>query len=234
MEAGLVISPRFAAEAATANASFEKTHSAKLVKFPALELRCFDAREPIFSEGEVSTDVFEIVQGAVMVARHLSGGRRQILDIAGPGRIIGFSAGRTHDCSAIALRKASAYCHDRRHDRTSPNHGGHLTAAMFDEIHRLRELATSLGRRTAVERLVGFLLAMMPDDAEAEAPIELILPVSRPEIADHLGLVVETVCRNFTLLKRKGVIRIAGNYGLTILDPAALRRMAAGNMLQDC
>jgi hypothetical protein len=181
MEAGLVISPRFAAQAATANASFEKAHNGNLVEFPAFELRNFDMREPIFSEGE-----------------------------------------------------ASAYFFDRRRGRTSPSRGVRLTAAMFHEIHRPRDLATSLGRKTAAERLAGFLLAMTPDDADGEAPIELILPVSRPEIADHVGLVVETVCRNLTLLKRKGFIRVEGNFGLTILDPGALRRIAAGRAPRDC
>ena len=113
MEAGLVISPRFAAKAATANASFEKAHNGNLIEFPAFELRNFAMREPIFSEGE-----------------------------------------------------ASAYFFNRRHRRTSPSRGVHSTAAMFHEVHRLRDLATSLGRKTAAERLTGFLLAMTPDDAE--------------------------------------------------------------------
>jgi CRP-like cAMP-binding protein len=233
MEADLAISPRFAAEAAVANAPFEKTPEGALLNFPVVELRSFDAREAIFSEGETATDIFEILEGAVMVVRHLSGGRRQILDIAGPGRIIGLTLGQTHDCSAIALGKASVHCHDRRPDRTSLPPDVQLTAAMFDEIRRLRDLATSLGRKTAVERLAGFLLAMIPDEACSEAPVELVLPVSRPEIADHLGLVVETVCRNFTLLKRQGFIQVAGNYRLTIVDPSALRRMAAGESPRD-
>jgi len=234
MEAALAISPRFAAESAVANASLKKARNGHSINFPALESRNFDMREPIFSEGEVSRNFFQIVQGAVMVLRNLSGGRRQILDIAGPGRIIGLTSGRAHDCAAIALRKASVLCYDGRQARNPLNHGVHLTQAMFDEIHRLRDLATSLGRKTAAERLAGFLLAMIGDDDEAQAAVEMILPVSRQEIADHLGLVTETVCRNFTLLKRKGFIRTEGNYGLTVVDPSALRRIARGGASQDC
>jgi CRP/FNR family transcriptional regulator len=58
------------------------------------------------------------------------------------------------------------------------------------------------------------------------SPVEVNLPVSRPEIADHLGLALENVCRNFTLLKGKNIISIRSGARLTILDPAALRQIA--------
>ncbi|MGO9432499.1 helix-turn-helix domain-containing protein [Rhodoblastus sp.] len=232
MKSGLSISPLLAVEAALAKASFELPPTSKLIKFPVPELRRFAAREAIFSQGEPAGEVFQIAQGAVMVLRELSGGRRQILDIAGPGRFIGLTRGAAHDCSAVALRDAAVDCHDRRraHDAF---HGVDFTAAMFDEIHRLRDLATSLGRKTAIERLAGFFLATIGGETEAEEPVELMLPVSRQEIADHLGMVVETVCRNFSLLKRQGLIRVEGKYGLTLLDPAALRQIVRGVALPD-
>jgi CRP/FNR family transcriptional regulator len=99
-----------------------------------------------------------------------------------------------------------------------------LTTAIYDEIHRLRDLATALGRKTAVERLASFLVALLED--KIASPVEIDLPVSRPEIADHLGLALETVSRNFTLLRNKNVIRIGRGARLTILDPSALRQIA--------
>ncbi len=205
--------------------SVETRQKGNLIKFPAMDLQRFAARETIFSECEAASDVFEILQGAVMVLRNLPGGRRQILDIAGPGRFIGLTAGAAHDCSAIALRDVALYSTPAAR-RGRALHGVDLTAAMSGEIHRLRDLATALGRKTAAERMAGFVLAMAGgDDASLD---EVVLPVSRLEIADHLGLALETVCRNLTLLKRKGFIRLEGNFGVTVLDPAALRQIASG------
>jgi CRP/FNR family transcriptional regulator len=194
------------------------------IRFPSSDLRRFAARAPIFSEGEASTDVFEILQGVVMVLRNLSDGRRQILDIAGAGRFIGLTARETHDCSAVVLKKAVLYRHVGGRFLAGPHQSAPLTTALYDEIHRLRDLVTSLGRKTALERLASFLVALI--DHDGCLPVEVALPVSRPEIADHLGLALETVCRNFTLLKAKSIIRIKGGVRLTILDPAALRQIA--------
>jgi CRP-like cAMP-binding protein len=163
------------------------------------------------------------MQGAVMVLRKLSGGRRQILDIARAGRFIGLTARKTHDCSAVALKETLLQLHAiGRND--AGLHGAPFTTAIFDEVHRLRDLATSLGRKTAEERLASFLVALVDDGVAS--PVEMNLPVSRPEIADHLGLALETVSRNFTVLRSKNVIRIGRGARLTILDPSALRQIA--------
>jgi CRP-like cAMP-binding protein len=193
-------------------------------------LRRHAARDLIFSEGEASTDVFEILQGAVMVLRNLSGGRRQILDIAGVGRFIGITAREFHDCSAVALKKTLLYRHAASRSHAESHPGAPLTTAMYDEIHRLRDLATALGRKTAIERLASFLVALLND--KDASPVDIDLPVSRPEIADHLGLALETVCRNLTVLKVNNVISIRRGARLGILDPAALRQIAqAGAVL---
>jgi CRP/FNR family transcriptional regulator len=196
----------------------------RCIRFPSSDLRRHAARDSIFSEGEASTDVFEILQGAVMVLRNLSGGRRQILDIAGVGRFIGITAHEFHDCSAVALKRTVLYRHAASWSHAGPHHGAPLTTAMYGEIHRLRDLATALGRKTAIERLASFLVALL-DDNDTSA-VDMDLPVSRPEIADHLGLALETVCRNLTVLKGKNLVRIGRGTRLTILDPSALRQIA--------
>jgi CRP/FNR family transcriptional regulator len=63
---------------------------------------------------------------------------------------------------------------------------------------------------------------------EDEGPCAIVLPLGRREIADHLGLVIETVCRNFGQLKKQGLIDLDGNCGVVLRDPQALRRIAAG------
>jgi CRP/FNR family transcriptional regulator len=102
---------------------------------------------------------------------------------------------------------------------------------MYDEIHRLRDLATALGRKTAIERLASFLVALLDDNDASQ--VEIDLPVSRPEIADYLGLALETVCRNLTVLKGKNLVRIGRGKRLTFLDLPALKQIAkAGVTMQ--
>jgi CRP/FNR family transcriptional regulator len=227
-----MISPAFANRGNLLNQSSTNRQICDAIRFPSSDLRRYAARDSIFSEGEASSDVFEILQGAVIVLRNLSGGRRQILDIADAGRFIGLTARKTHDCSALALKRTLLYRHAGSSVHAGPHHGAPLTAAIYDEIHRLRDLATALGRKTAVERLASFLVALLDDDSVS--PVEMNLPVSRPEIADHLGLALETVCRNFTVLKGKNLIRIRGGARLTILDPPALRQIAHQGYPQEC
>jgi len=224
MEAGLAISPAQGAEAGGAFGSFRARTKAPSRAVLASNMRRFAPHEAVFREGDMASALYQVTQGAVMVLRTLSGGRRQILDIAGPGRLIGLTSAKTHDCSAIALKGVVVEICDI--EKNAPRHGRHLATAMFDEIHRLRDLATALGRKTAAERLASFLFALTGDDAAS--PVEMVLPVSRQEIADHLGLAIETVCRNFTMMKRKGLVQLEGNYGLTICDLDALRQIAHG------
>jgi CRP-like cAMP-binding protein len=222
MDPGLTISHEPAVDSAAARAHFETGRRKRLALSVARTAR-IASRDTIFAEGEAATEFFQIVEGVVMVLRHLPGDRRQILDIAGRGRFIGLTAGRDHDCTAVALQDTKVIPYPREGTQThSPRPD--LQKVMFDEIHRLRDLATSLGRKTAAERLAGFLLSMV--DEKAETPFSLVLPVSRQEMADCLGLVIETVCRNLTGLKRSGLISLEGQSGLVILDPEGLQRVA--------
>jgi len=90
----------------------------------------------------------------------------------------------------------------------------------------LRDLATLLGRKTALERIASFLVDMIDDGAEASSRLDM--PVTRQEIADYLGLVIETVCRNFAILKRRGIIASIGRDDFRILDLDALRQIGSG------
>ena len=161
-----------------------------------------------------------------MVLRQLPGNRRQILDIAGPGRFVGITPAERHDCTAVAVANSVIYSLDRRAVDNKPAHGEQLTTAMAAEILRLRELATLLGRKTAIERLASFLVEMAGRSKTGSC--DIWLPLSRQEIADYLGLTNETVSRNFTTLKRRGVIETFGQSEVRIVRPEILKKIAVG------
>ncbi len=182
------------------------------------EPRNLERGEKLFAAGHPVSGPYRLVEGSIMVLRTLSGARRQILDIAGTGRTVGFSASGLHDCDAVAISPAVVVPLGKA--------GMDQSAAMLAEIARLRDLATLLGSKTAIERLATFLLQMMGDDFETGQ--RLAMRVSRQEIADYLGVVIETVSRNFVALKTLGALRRVGREDVIILDIPLLRRIAEG------
>jgi CRP/FNR family transcriptional regulator, nitrogen fixation regulation protein len=181
-------------------------------------------RNILFSEGDQADEVFEVLKGTVVVSRSLAGGRRQIIDVVGPGRMVGFTARPTHECSAIALASTELIAFDRFSAQNWNDEDLDFDSAVLREIDRLRRLVSLLGRKTAIERLATFLADLL---GEHEGPQVVALLLSRQEIADHLGLAVETVSRCFLTLKRRGVIKRAGRTSVTILDCSALRSIGA-------
>ena len=161
-------------------------------------------RNVLFAEGDPAEEVFEVLKGAVVVSRSLTGGRRQILDVVGPGRMVGFTAGPRHECAAIALTATQLIAFDRLKAQNGKDEDLDFNAAALTEIDRLRRLASLLGRKTAIERLATFLCDRL-GEGEGSQVVKLLL--SRQEIADHLGLAVETVSRSLLALKHAELSR---------------------------
>ena len=97
------------------------------------------------------------------------------------------------------------------------------------ELDDARDWMVTLGRKTAGEKVASFLLliALHADpERDANAPVTFELPLSRSDIADFLGLTIETVSRQITKLKAEGVIRLEGLRGVEVPDVERLREMA--------
>ena len=192
-------------------------------------MRRLAAREHLFFEGSRAEDVYEIAQGAILLVRSLPEGRRQIVDVIGPGRIFGLTGRSRHVCSAIASVPTLVHAFPTAAAVDDPVVSERCTRGALAEIDRLRELALALGRKTAIERLATFLLSLVGSEAVVSA--EVHLPLTRAELADHLGLTVETVSRNTTRLKKMRLI--GDDYGdrLRIFDCQTLRDIAEGRAL---
>ncbi len=139
--------------------------------------------------------------------------------------MVGFTARPAHECTAIALTATELVAFDRFSAQNWKDEDLDFNSAVLTEIDRLRRLVSLLGRKTAIERLATFLADLL---GAGEGSQIVKLPLSRLEIADHLGLAVETVSRGFLTLKQRGVIARAGRTTVTVLDCSALRRIGAG------
>lgn len=191
------------------------------------------AGEPLIREGDEAKHVFNITSGSVRVYKLLPDGRRQITGFLFAGDFLGLATGQTYVFSAEAIEPATA-CRFRKSDyrgliRETPA----LEAALLDrathELAAAQNQMLLLGRKTALERIATFLLDLPGHDpARATAEGLVHLPMTRSEIADYLGLTIETVSRVLTKLKTTGVIRLLSLTELKIEHPERLRALAHG------
>jgi CRP/FNR family nitrogen fixation transcriptional regulator len=192
------------------------------LELPGFSIR-FDRDEEIFGEGEDADFVYMVVSGAARGFRILSDGRRQIIGFHLPGDIFGMESRGEHRSSAeaiidseIALVRRSVIDRAAEADVATARRLWALTATDLD---RLRDHMLLLGRKCAAERVGSFLLEMA-QRAPAEHGTQL--PMPRSDIADYLGLTIETVSRTLTQLERDRSISIPSSRRIVLHNRAAL------------
>lgn len=190
--------------------------------------------ESLIWEGEDSVLVANVIDGVLKLSTNTEDGREQIVGVVYPSDFIGRPFGGTTGHGATALTEATVCVFSRRDfdafAREHPALEHKLLERTLAELDRTRRWMLLLGRKSASEKLASFLLEMeerlQPPgcawDFENAGPRRITLPFSRQQIADVLGLTIETVSRQFTRLKNDRVIDLPSRRDVTILDHAAL------------
>ncbi len=185
----------------------------------------FAAGEEIYAQEEEADLVYKVASGAVRTTRLLSDGRRQIGDFYYPDDLFGLETGLEHRFSAEAL----ADCEILVVKRTALKHYGEdggrveraIWAATAKELERTQEHLMLLGRKTACEKVASFLL-----DLAARFKGEFTqLPMGRQDMADYLGLTIETVSRMLTQLQGDGLVEFTGCRKFRVKHRAGLARL---------
>jgi CRP/FNR family nitrogen fixation transcriptional regulator len=191
--------------------------------------RTFDRGEEIFAEGEPCSVFYKVVSGTVRTGKLLSDGRRQIDAFHFPGDVFGLESGETHRFTAEAVDHVVVVAYRRRNFgglvQSDPTFGEQVMSSMLSSLDRAHDHMVLLGRKTALEKMATFLLeiAARRDNADRAE-----LPMQRTDIADHLGLTIETVSRTLTQMARDGLIRLADAGRTAILvDKASLQLLCA-------
>lgn len=184
----------------------------------------------LFAEGDDADCFYKVVSGAIRSYKLLSDGRRQIDAFHLPGDIFGLEAGEEHRFSAEAVGTATVVAWRRsRLQALMAEDGGfrdQVMTAMLRSLERAQDHMLLLGRKTAQEKVATFLLEMAERIADDEAQFDL--PMLRNDIADHLGLTIETVSRTLNQFDRDGLIRLpAASRSVVLRDRAALERLNA-------
>jgi len=183
----------------------------------------FPAGAEIYAEGEKCGTFYQVEFGAVRVYRLSVDGRRQILAFHLAGETFGLEPFQTHHFFAEATCATGI-----RMRRTAPMQdraAEDLLPMALTGLVRAQEHLLVLGRQNSLERVAAFLL----DLSERQGGLgEVELPMSRIDIADYLGLTIETVSRSFSKLRQKGIIRLSSMRSVEFVRPQCLRDMAAG------
>ncbi len=196
-------------------------------------LRTLEAKEHLFCEGDPASHVYRVEVGHICIYRMMPDGRRQVVDFAYPGDMIGLGAIVDHSDSAQAMERTVVRTMPvatlRELAQSDTRLGLKLYEALSRELMAARELLFTVSQRTAAERVAAFLLALCRrSERRGEAANEIVLPMTRMDIADFLGLTIETVSRTLTKLRHEGVIDLEQCILVTILKPEALAQLAQG------
>ncbi|MDE2230375.1 MAG: helix-turn-helix domain-containing protein [Alphaproteobacteria bacterium] len=186
-------------------------------------------------EGEPALHVFTVTDGVVKLFKLLADGRRQIVGFLVAGDVFGFAAGDKYTVSAEAVSPVTLCRFPRRQlERVFVEFPGverQLLDAVTRELAAAQDQMVLLGRKTAHERLASFLLSLLRRQDNPDGSVDL--PMTRTDIADYLGLTMETVSRVFTVLKGSGCITCAGAGKVCIVDVDALAELADGAARDD-
>ncbi len=192
-------------------------------------IRRLEAKEHVFCDGVPRTHVFRIEEGVIALSKILSDGRRQIIDFAYPGDYVGLGLFGDHVFDAQATCPTKVKCllssHLEREAAHDPALAIRLYNAVSAELSAARRLLVSVGQGTAMERIAMFLVELRGRSEATDADY-IKLPMRRSEIADFLGLTIETVSRTLTKLRTMGVISIENGTDVRILDADRLIELA--------
>lgn len=181
----------------------------------------------IYVEGDSADCWYKVVSGTVRICKLLADGRRYIAEFCFAGDCFGIDNASERLYSAEAVDDVIVMRYRRRATEQLLDVNPALARLLRDTV--LRELGSAqgrallLGRMTAPERVAVFLLEMF--DRRDRTRI-FDLPMSRNDIADYLGLTIETVCRILSALKREGAIAISNPHRIELLDRAALEAIS--------
>jgi CRP/FNR family transcriptional regulator, nitrogen fixation regulation protein len=181
----------------------------------------------IFGENEPAEYLYKVVSGCVRTYKILNDGRRQIGGFYLPGEVFGLSFGDEHTMSAEAIADSKVLVVKRSAlnalaDR-DPAIGRELFTLTGRELRRVQDRILLL-IKSAQERVAGFLLEMA-ERVFTDNAVEL--PMSRQDIADYLGLTIETVSRTLTALEGSAAIEVPTSRRIVLRNRSALNRMVA-------
>lgn len=190
-----------------------------------------EANTVLVTEGDALKRVYTLTAGMLRLSTMLPDGRRQIVGFLMPGDYLGLADEDTYSQTAEAVvpSRLCSFQASRMGELVEryPRLKDRLHGMTRQALRQARDSQIILGRLAPVEKLASFLLAIARRAEAREKTADVVaLPMTRIDIADYLGLTIETVSRSFTKLKAQGVIRLPAPHLVEIVDRRALEAVA--------
>lgn len=193
--------------------------------------RTFDAGQPIMWGGDPMAFVGSVVVGTATIERLMEDGRKQTMGLLLPSDFIGRPGRDTALYDVTAVTDVTVCCFHRdafeKMMAETPHVSQRLLEMSLDELDAARDWMLLLGRKTAREKISTFLMMIVRRTNETNKTdiideAKIALPLTREAMADYMGLTLETVSRQFSKLKKDGLIVMDGKRDITIPDVGAL------------
>jgi CRP-like cAMP-binding protein len=189
----------------------------------------FQRGETIREEGDGADHVHAITGGTARMCRHTKSGRRQIIDFLFPGDVVGITQGPDYAFAVEAVNAVTLTAYSRAQiDRAEAQEASlrrQVVQHIRGDLAAAQQHLIVLGCQDAKEKVASFLIRMA-DRTGIAADGTIDLPMGRQDIADHLGITIETVCRTIGALKRGEFVACAGPHQLVLKNARGLRAMA--------
>jgi CRP/FNR family transcriptional regulator, anaerobic regulatory protein len=191
------------------------------------------AGQTIVVEGEPRSHGFRVLSGAVRLVKGLADGRRQLIEFLVAGEYFGLvGAGQyAYSVEAIVPSKLARYPSAKLDAavRANPALAERLLELARTDLERAHAQMLLLGRKTAEEKIASFLLALARRQGDRANPARVLhLPMSRQDMADYLGLTIETVSRTLTRLRQDALIALPSPQQVILQQRASLEALAEG------
>ncbi len=198
--------------------------------------RRIPAGQVVFSDQDSSRFFANVLSGTVKLTKTMPDGRQQIVGLVFSPDFLGraFSFNNPYFAEAASDVELCCFPHDAFESllKDYPSLQHRLFENTLDELDAAREWMLLLGRKTAEEKIASFLYLLArrhhvdgcANQQSVAASFEL--PLTRADMADYLGLTIETVSRQLTKLKTRGIVRMVSSRQMEVPDSAALARVA--------
>jgi CRP/FNR family transcriptional regulator len=183
----------------------------------------FASGTELHGQGEMVLSYGNLLKGVVKLSKMMQDGRQQIVGLQFAPDFVGrpfakenaLTAEAATDLEICSVSKAAL----ERMAADAPGLEHSLHQQTLSELDEARDWMLTLGRKTAREKVASFLYMLaLRYDEQADGNVEFDIPLTRQEIADFLGLTIETVSRQMTRLRQDGVISIVDNRSVTVPD----------------
>ncbi|NNJ73904.1 MAG: helix-turn-helix domain-containing protein [Anderseniella sp.] len=189
------------------------------------------ANQTLFHDGDDANFLYEVLEGTLMVFSILPDGRRQIFDFYHAGDIVGLSHNGAHYSNCVAIAPTKVRCIPQNALARVASENPEIAIKLFnfaaDHVFGLQSHFIMLGRKSATEKVASFLLDLVHRVADEDAICARVeLPMKRAEIADYLGMTIETVSRNISKLRSAGIIELPEQGVVIVPDVSRLEEHA--------